>query len=451
MQFQAICSKWNKKLTLSLQAQNIDEARSILHKQGYSIIDIKESINAWEIEQWNFFYFDISINWWVQSGKIQSDDIFKAYRKLVEDLKYDVVYIYTSPEMPEAEKKLITAKVRDGYKMYLESIWEKVPDAKKDASSDSLLEGFSPQLLKEIEKYTKIVDETITKIQNILIQNHQTITPEQKSLLERIEMELVQIKGTRNIGKIQSTLEDALKHIGAVELEILKKWMVQEKSKFLAETNALLKDIWSTNKVQTEEEKKASVEYQVQSLFGKIFSKAQSSVPRKQANKVDTNSFIYFKNKRELDVYKKALKNNTQAITRAIFSLKFSDLKRLFLKRKLLKQNITIIDNRINNRNISYTKIVHGVDYYLEVFFNFINFISSLLTLSLFFYSIAYLLLNALNSLGIIRVEMTGKPILFLVIFAVFTTLLSYVRWWKSLIFAIIAFMSIVSFLSINF
>ena len=41
-------------------------------------------------QEGNFFFFDSLIN-----GKIQSDDIFKAYRKLIEDLKYDVLAIYT--------------------------------------------------------------------------------------------------------------------------------------------------------------------------------------------------------------------------------------------------------------------------------------------------------------------------------------------------------------------
>ncbi len=44
----------------------------------------------------NFFYFDVLVNNQLKSGKIQSDDIFKSYKKLIEDLKYNVVYIYTN-------------------------------------------------------------------------------------------------------------------------------------------------------------------------------------------------------------------------------------------------------------------------------------------------------------------------------------------------------------------
>jgi hypothetical protein len=46
-------------------------------------------------QEGNFFFFDSLINGNIQTGKIQSDDIFKAYRKLIEDLKYDVLAIYT--------------------------------------------------------------------------------------------------------------------------------------------------------------------------------------------------------------------------------------------------------------------------------------------------------------------------------------------------------------------
>ena len=98
MQFQAICSKANKKLTLSLSANNIEEARAMLHGQGYSIMELKElEYKSQEIgSKSNFFYFDILVNGQIKTGKIQSDDVFKSYKKLIDDLGYNVVYIYTN-------------------------------------------------------------------------------------------------------------------------------------------------------------------------------------------------------------------------------------------------------------------------------------------------------------------------------------------------------------------
>lgn len=251
--------------------------------------------------------------------------------------------------------------------MYLESIGKTLEENKKNTPDADDTAEFSPLLLKELEKYTKIIDETITKIQNLLIKNHEIITEEQKTILERIEIELVQIKGVRNIGKIQSTLEDALKRIGAVEIEILKKGMIQEKAKFLAETNKLLEGLGSSEKIKTEEEKKASLQYKISHFFENIFSKKIET--KREKTKIDTNSFIYFKNKRELDIYKKTLQKNDSALIKSLFSGNLTLFRRLMLKRRLLLQNIQIIENRLENKAVSYTKIAHGFGYYNQLFF----------------------------------------------------------------------------------
>lgn len=452
MQFQAVCSKWNKKMTLSLTASSIEEARSLLHKQGYSIIEIQEVLDTSLLEWGNFFYFDTIINGVAQSGKIQSDDIFKAYRKLVEDLKYEVIFIYTSENMSEDQKKLITAKVKDGYNMYLESIGKKIDDMAQEKSKvdDEQME-LSPQLLKEIEKYSKIIDETTIKIQNLLIKNHDVITVEQKSILERMEVELVQIKWLKNLWKLQSVLEESLKKIGAVEVELLKKGMIAERKKFLSETNKLLQWIGSSEKIQTEEEKKQDIWYQLNSLLGKISSSKKTEKSVSEWGKIDTNSFIYFKNKRELDIYKKASEKNNRAILSAIFSFKFSLLRRLILKRRLLKQNIQIIENRLSGKMVSYTKIAHGFGYYVDVFFSGIAGISAILSIGLFFYALLYISLDIFSKFWWIYFSLWDKSPFFLVLVSLLSLVFSFIRGFVSLIILIPIFFGILVFLSNNF
>ena len=122
--------------------------------------------------------------------------------------------------------------------------------------------------------------------------------------------------------------------------------MTEEKQKFLDETNALLKQVGSKNRMESEEEKKNSITYKINNFFAsKVKEKA---APEKE--KKDVNSFIYFKNKRELDTYKKKLGITDMDIVKAIFTLQFSQFKKLFLKRKLISQNIEIINNRLNIR-----------------------------------------------------------------------------------------------------
>ncbi len=164
----------------------------MLHGQGYSIMEIKE-LSEVEVTGSNFFYFDVILNGQPKSGKIQSDDIFKAYKKLYEDLGYNIVYIYTSEGMSEEQKKMITAKVKDGYQLYKQSLGIDVNEKKLTEKENDEIE-ISPQVLKEIEQYNHVLDSTIEKIQNLILKHHTTITVDQKRELEVLVGSLIQTK-----------------------------------------------------------------------------------------------------------------------------------------------------------------------------------------------------------------------------------------------------------------
>lgn len=449
MQFQATCSKWNKKLTLTLSANDLNAARNILHSQWYSIIEIHENLDL-NSNVGNFFYFDAKINGLLQSGKIQSTDIFKSYKKLTEDLKYDVIYIYTTDGMPEESKKIITAKVKDGYRLYKESIWENMDeqDNQKWKSVDQQeMQEISIEVLREIEKYSKVIDSSVEKIQNLFLKYHDTITPEQKIKLETLENSLIQAKWTKNLGKIGSTVENWLRSIWEIELSLIKIGMTEEKQRFLNETNALLKKVGSKERIETETEKQNSLEYKLNNFFTKV-SKPDIVV---QKDKKDTNSFIYFKNKRELDIYKKKLNSIEISLIKAIFLFQFSQVKKLFLKRKLIAQNIEIIDNRINNRVISYTKILYGIEYHIKKFFSVVEIITNILFYTIFSYTIIYIFLHTLDILWLFPSQIDGKSILFINLFSLFTLFFSYIRGIKSTIILIPILFFVIYFLSLNF
>ena len=224
--------------------------------------------------------------------------------------------------------------------------------------------------------------------------------------------------------------------------------MTEEKQKFLDETNALLKQVGSKTHMESEETKKNSIIYKINNFFTpKVTEKAVES------NKVkkDVNSFIYFKNKRELDTYKKKLGATDIDIVKSVFTLQFPQLKRLFLKRKLISQNIEIINNRLNNRVVSYTKMVHGFEYYVDNFVKTIEVIVSILTYAVFFYTIAFILFHTLNILGIFSSQIDNKTILFVTMTSVIAFLLTYIRGVISGIILLPAIAVISFFISINF
>ncbi len=451
MQFQAICSKWSKKLTLSLSAANIEEARSLLHSQGYSIMELKEITqeNKSVSKDTNFFYFDIRINGQIKTGKIQSDDVFKSYKKLIEDLGYDVIYIYTNEWMNEEQKKIITAKVRDSYRMYKESIWENIDDHKIETKDEKEIQEISPQILREVERYWLIIDSTIEKIQNLMLKYHNTIPDDKKLWLEAIERILLQSKWSSNLGKIKMNVEDALKKVWEIELVLVKDQMGDEKKRFLEETNSLLKQIGSSNRIETKKSESLDIGKALSSFFGKITTKSED---KKEAKKIDTNSFIYYKNQRELNLYNESLNQTDIQILKAIFTFQFSKVKRLRLKKKLLLQNIQIIDNRINNKNISYTKIVHGFQYYLDAFLKTIDAFSRVLTYALFFYVLTYFTLNILAYFDVLHFDLqANKMFLYITIISLIAAILSFVRTIWGFVLSLPLFYIIVYFLSINF
>lgn len=449
MQFQAICSKANKKLTLSLTAENIEEARAILHGQWYSIMEVKELEYKEQAtgNRSNFFYFDILVNGQVKTWKIQSNDVFKSYKKLIDDLGYTVIYIYTNEWMSEEQKKVITAKVRDSYRMYKNSVGEDADEVK--ATKDELeLQEISPEILKQVEQYTMIIDSTIEKIQNLILKYHTTIPLDKKIDLEDIEHLLLQSKWSSNIGKIKINVENALKSVGEIELELVKTGKEEERKKFLQETNSLLKKIGSSDRIETWVSQNF---WKKISDFLSLFNK-KNNTQAQEWKKIDTNSFIYYKNQRELNTYKEILGKNDILIIKTIFTFQFKKIKRLFLKRKLLKQNIQIIDNRIHNRNISYTKIVHGFQYYIDILIQSLEYISRVWSYILFFYILSFLIIKTSEEFGLLDFSFqNNKSILYLTLFSWITLILSFTRSLPWFIITLPIIYILIVFLSINF
>jgi hypothetical protein len=455
MQFKAICSKWNQKLTLSLSASNIEEARALLHGQGYSIMEIQEvtgSEQKWQTggNQSNFFYFDAIINGQEKSWKIQSLDVFKAYKKLVDDLGYNIKYIYTTEGMTEDQKKLITAKVRDGYMMYQKSLGIDLEWSRRVMSEkEEQMAEISPQVLKELEHYNTIVDSTVEKIQNLLLKYHKTVSPEKKKELENIENILAQAKGTSNLGRLKTVVENALTVIGKVEADLIKSWVDGEKEKLLQETNSLLKQIWSSERIESESTSNKDVMKSISNFFQWLSKKETSKVEQKK--KVDTNSFIFYKNLRELNIYKANLNKVDMDILKATFTFDFDRVKRLRLKKRLLEQDIQIIDNRIHNRNISYTKIVKGTKYYTDGFLALLRKIGDIILYWLFLYTIFLILLFSLRDIWVLDFTLQARFFLYITIFSIMAFFFSFFRSLTSFFIFSLTFLLFFVFFSVNF
>jgi len=138
-------------------------------------------------------------------------------------------------------------------------------------------------------------------------------------------------------------------------------------------------------------------------------------------------------------------------IFKAILFLHFDDLKRLLLKKKLLSQNITIIDNRIHNRNISYTKVVKGAQYYFDLCFLFFEKLTDILLYTLFLYTVLYMSLKSLDSFGIIHLVIEPRFFFYVTLLSVATFSFSFIRSLFSFLLMSSFFLILFIFLTINF
>ena len=115
--FITVCAKAGQRVELVVQYPSLEIARDELHRQGYSIMEIRETVSPTENES-GVFLFEILVNGEKKSGQIKSNDIFKAYLKLVDDLHYEVLRIYSEGDISEEEQSLTTQKVKESYSVY---------------------------------------------------------------------------------------------------------------------------------------------------------------------------------------------------------------------------------------------------------------------------------------------------------------------------------------------
>ena len=382
--FRVVAAKNNQKVELTAKFDTEIIARESLHKQGYSIIEIRETEAPEEIvsKTGSVFYFEINLSWQKKTGQIHSDDIFKAYKKLVDDLGYTVVSITTSPDASEEEKIYTTAKTKESYdefKKRKEPTEVSVEVAAQTQKNKLENEDENSFLVKEVRKYQLIISTVYLKLEKLIDTYSSLLSEERVIKIKELLPVLRQMRQATNIDKLRIVGEAALIRIGELEMEILSENKNIEKWSFFKETNSLLKELWSSKRVGNDF---TAVKKKILQFFHDF--KGEELVEKewdKIEKKIDTSSFVYYKNLRELSLYKERLKE----VNRAILKSLFSDSKkrmRLVLKKKLIKQNISIIESRITKKRFSYTKIIKGVMYYEEVFTYLVRSISDIILYS---------------------------------------------------------------------
>lgn len=442
--FKAICAKGEQKIELIVQYETLDEAKFNLHKQGYSITEIKE-INDFDYSNSNIYFFDILLDGKVKTGQINSNDIFKAYIKLIEWLKYNVLYIYDKKDSSENEKILVTEKIKHSYEIYKKS--KSVKEEKDKNNKKDIKNDLSDFILRDLNNYYNLIDKIIEKIDSLLINYKDYLTEEKKTKLQDLYNWLKQVKNITNTTKLKNIWEKALLKIWELQTELIEKNILEWKKDILLETNKLLKWFWSSRKIILAED---DINFKIKTAINDtiLYFKWLFN-PATKIEKIDKNSWKYFDILRELKIYNSKLKTINIELLKNIFNREKT--KRLQLKKKLIEQNITLITNRIKNQKISYVKTIKWIEYYYNVFVFFIQKIWDLIVYSLLVYSVFFVIYSSIEKIFNIRNSINPSSILYITLFALLGFLLKISK--NLTIFVISIFIYILSFifLIVNF
>lgn len=385
--FRTTCAKNNQKIELIVKYNSLEEAKESLHKQWYSIVEIVEISES--VLDSGVFYFEAIIDGTKKNGQIKSNDIFRAYKKLVEDLHYQIISIYDNKNADEKEKTLITARVKESFDVFKSSQKE----VKKEVLQKEKISDATPQtqetplfIQKELEKYYNLIDKIIEKIENILSIYNLNINQETKEKLTRIIPSLRQVKNITNLDKLRIVGEAALLKIGEVELSLIEKNITSEKKQFLTETNKLLGDFGSNKQIKPQTE---DIWVKLQKIIKDFY--IDFFAPKKQEITLNKNSYAYLKTIREINIYKQKLSQTNSQILKNILTFRTTENKKLQLKKRLIIQNITILQNKVQNKKFSYTQLVKGFEYYRDVILFLVQSIGNVVLFAIFLYSLVFL------------------------------------------------------------
>jgi hypothetical protein len=109
-----------------------------------------------------------------------------------------------------------------------------------------------------------------------------------------------------------------------------------------------------------------TVKKKMKQMFSDIKTSFSQPESEKPTTTPESDGFIYFKNLRELSIYREKLKEVKKELWRNFFG-NSPKKDRLLLKKRLLEQNILILESRVEKKYISYTKITKGILYYEDV------------------------------------------------------------------------------------
>ena len=454
--FRVEVSKWVKKYNLLRRSETDSLLRQELHKEWFAILSIQVIDTV--VVSWNKFYFEIlQTNWDIKIWTISSNDIFLAYLKIKEDLKYNLKYIYPDKDTSLEEKENIIHDLEEQYKIYLilnKKELKKIDDSlneKIKVNTEIDISNF--QMKKELDNAYKIIDKVLLKLRFFLeLEINEYLTLEKKEKLKEVYNVILRLKNTTNIAKLYEIWELALLKVWEIELKILEGKKDQKISELLKETNKLLKQVGSKTHFL---EKDKDLNYILQNILKSIIVYLKFN--KNETLKIDKTSNVYLKTKLLYNNYDNKLKDLDKIIIQNLYIFLIptptNREKRYeyLIRKKILKQNLMILKSRLNWSVFSYIKIVKWYNYFVNLILIIIGFFKNYLLFISFIYSILFIFPLVLNYFKLVDISFNFNWLFYFLFINISFILLNFSKWLITLIINIVILFFIFILWVINF
>ncbi len=455
--FKVEVSKWLEKYNFIRKAESEGLLKEMLHKEWFSVLSI-QSMDDIEVSG-NKFYFEIIQNGSIKVWTIVSNDIFKAYLKIKDNLKYDLKYIYQDQDTSLQEKEKIIHELEEQYRIYLQSNKKELEKEeaieKKKTKIVEEVNVWTFQMKKELDDVYEIINKVLGKLKYFIdIQDWGYLDFEKKEKLKNLYNELIKLKNSTNITKLRQIWELALTKVWELELKILEARKDEESKKLLSETNKLLKEVWSRTSFTPKDE---DIWYIVKSFFDSLSDTLKPTAVKKEKFSVDTKSNSYLKTKLLIEKYEKKLKLLQKQKTKNFFIYIFPSPKNnklkdnFYLREKVIRQNLMILKSRLTGKTYSYTKIIKWYNTIVEKILGLLYFFKIPLLLLIVIYSGIFIILSIFDSFGIYDLRINFYWLFCFLFVNIAFILLQFVRWVFSLSFNIVFLIFLFIFWVINF
>jgi hypothetical protein len=456
--FKVAVSRWDNKYSMIMDAENRDELKEKLHKEGYLVLNIDTYF--WADLKWEKFLFIVEKEWERKNWVIYWDDIFKVYFKLRHGLWYEVIEFVSEKDKDiyQIEKEKILKQLEEQYELFnqknkevqnvvVENQWAK-DTIKKEESTLNF------HMKKELDDSYKVIDIVLNKLKNIIEWWLFDLSQEEIEKYKVLYNNIIKVKKITNISKIKEVWELALLKIWNLELELVEKSKDKNHKDLLNETNILLWQIWSKNRIIPKNE---DLKYIITDFYENYIKGLFEFRQKIKEDALDKESFTYLKTLVLLDKYTLRLKENNKKMLSKFYLFLYpfwenkENLNYLVLKNKVIKQNIALLKSRITWKKIKYTKFANSFSFndalktILDIFANIIINIAVL-------YSIFYVIFLNISyhfKYNLYWVNFEWYHYLLMVLFLFF--IFKFSSWLKSLTFNIVFFYFINIFFSVNF